>query len=80
MHAVTKMAKIRQNRQILQADFASTNLTKNLPKSMNIHTVCRNFVKLSISVTKCTLDTSRVLMGLTFNRETSKNLAIKRTN
>ena len=39
MHAVTKMAKIRQNRQIPQADFASTNLIKNLPKSMNIHTV-----------------------------------------
>ena len=39
MHAETKMAKIRQNRQIPQADFASTNLTKNLPKSMNIHTV-----------------------------------------
>ena len=29
MHAITKMAKIRQNRQFRQDDFALTNLTKN---------------------------------------------------
>ena len=32
MHAETKMAQIRQNRQIPQADFASTNLTKKFTK------------------------------------------------
>ena len=29
MHAITKMAKIRQNRQFRQDDFALTNLTEN---------------------------------------------------
>lgn len=30
MHAVTKMAEIRQNRQFRQADYALTNLTKKI--------------------------------------------------
>ena len=33
MHAVTKMAKIRQNRQFRQADYALTNLTKKKTNS-----------------------------------------------
>ena len=44
---------------------------------MNIHTVWPNFVNWAISVTTCPLDISKVLMGLTFNRETANNLAVK---
>ena len=40
MHAVTKMAKIRQNRQNHHADFALTNLTK-IHQNCQIHEIHR---------------------------------------
>ena len=40
MHAVTKMAKIRQNRQNHPADFALTNLTK-IHQNCQIHEIHR---------------------------------------
>lgn len=68
--ASTNLAKTRRNRQIRRPDFALSNLTEGRPpnriwqiiakivKSMNIHSVWRNFIKSIISLLRAFLDIS----------------------
>ena len=70
MHAVTKMAKIRQNCQICQAYLALTNLTKIRQNHQTLHEHSlglKKFVKSAISLLRAFLDISGNLITLIIN-------------